>query len=58
MAVVKELWEAREVEDRRRKEEGSRSSKPPEVGESGISIGGKGDIDGKARPEGSRAMAG
>jgi len=43
------------VEDRRRKEEGSRSSKPPEVGESGISIGGKGDIDGKARPEGSRA---
>jgi hypothetical protein len=46
------------VEDRRRKEERSRSSESPEVGESGISIGGKGDIDGKAKPEGSRAMAG
>lgn len=46
------------MEDRRRKEERSRSSESPEVGESGISIGGKGDIDGKAKPEGSRAMAG
>jgi hypothetical protein len=34
------------------------STKHMELGESGILIGGKGDIDGKARHKGSKAMAG
>ena len=46
------------MEDRRKKEERSRSDEPPEVGASGSSIGGKGDIDGKHWPEASRVMAG